>query len=113
MCGVAAVAGASDAAAIVSQMIAGLHHRGPDSHGHFVDSNGQIALGHTRLSIIDRSDAGNQPMTSADGRFIVSFNGELYNHVELRNELTAYPFRSRSDTEVVLAAWACWGEACL
>jgi asparagine synthase (glutamine-hydrolysing) len=112
MCGVVAIAG-PNATRSVENMVGVLHHRGPDGHGVFSDATGSIALGHTRLSIIDRSDAGAQPMTSADGRFVLVFNGELYNHVELRAELADYPFKSRTDTEVVLAAWARWGYACL
>jgi asparagine synthase (glutamine-hydrolysing) len=113
MCGVVAIAGRPQATSSVEKMIAVLRHRGPDGRGIYTDATDSIALGHTRLSIIDRSDAGAQPMTSADGRFVLVFNGELYNHVELRAELTEYPFRSRSDTEVVLAAWARWGAECL
>ena len=92
---------------------AALAHRGPDGHGIWTDAGEGVALGHTRLSIIDLSSAGNQPMVSADGRFVLGFNGEIYNHVELRSALGDYPFRSRTDTEVVLAAWARWGTACL
>lgn len=90
-----------------------LRHRGPDGRGLFVD--GPVALGHTRLSIIDLSDLGAQPMTSEDGRFTITFNGEIYNYLELREELAAkgMTFRSRSDTEVILAAYRIWGENCV
>jgi asparagine synthase (glutamine-hydrolysing) len=90
-----------------------LHHRGPDAVGVWRDDHGSVELGHTRLSIIDLSDAGRQPMLSGDGRFALVFNGELYNYLELRRELTAYPFRTHTDTEVVIAAWSRWGAACL
>jgi asparagine synthase (glutamine-hydrolysing) len=70
-------------------------------------------LGHTRLSIIDLSTSARQPMSSWDGRYWISFNGEIYNYLELRSELADYPFRTRSDTEVILAAYRKWGAACL
>jgi asparagine synthase (glutamine-hydrolysing) len=111
MCGIVAIAGPGNAEQAAAAMVGALHHRGPDGHGTY--KHDRVALGHTRLSIIDRSAAGAQPMTSADSRFVLVFNGELYNHVELRAELPDYPFKSRSDTEVVLAAWSRWGEACL
>ena len=78
-------------------------------------ASAQLVLGHRRLSIVELSALGHQPMCSADGRYWISFNGELYNHVELRAELQAkgHAFISRSDTEVILAAYAQWGEQCL
>lgn len=89
-----------------------LAHRGPDREGQWVD--GPIALGHRRLSILDLSDAGRQPMADADGRFVVVFNGEIYNYREIREQLAGrYPFKSGSDTEVLLAAWREWGEEAL
>jgi len=113
MCGIVAVVGTGDAERVAATMTARLSHRGPDGHGTWADATAQVALGHTRLSIIDLSESGRQPMTSADGRYVIVFNGEVYNHVELRAELGDYPFRSRTDTEVVLAAWVRWGERCL
>jgi asparagine synthase (glutamine-hydrolysing) len=84
--------------------------RGPDGAGLWADPNGDIVLAHRRLSIIDLSDAGLQPMASADGRYRIVFNGEIYNYKELRSELAPdYPFRSRSDTEVILALFAAQG----
>ena len=94
-------------------MVACQRHRGPDGHATFVDASDQVKLGHDRLSILDLSSAGAQPMTSADGRFVIVFNGEIYNYIELRAELADYPFRTGTDTEVIIAAFEAWGEECL
>jgi asparagine synthase (glutamine-hydrolysing) len=96
---------------VVEAMNSALAHRGPDDHG--VWSEGQIALGHRRLAIIDLSPGGHQPMRSHDERFVLVFNGEIYNYRELKAELGDYPFRSTSDSEVILAAYEKWGTACL
>lgn len=94
-----------------------LRYRGPDSRG--VDkyslADGVVFFGHTRLSIIDLTSGGHQPMTSQDGRYSIIFNGEIYNYKELREELKigGALFTSDSDTEVLLAAWATWGADCL
>lgn len=92
-------------------------HRGPDGSGWrvFESLAGSVALGHRRLSIIDLSDAAQQPMDYAEERYWIVYNGEIYNHLELRDELAAlgHRFRTRSDTEVLLAALAEWGEAAL
>lgn len=94
-----------------------LQHRGPDDHGYqtYRIHDASVGLGHTRLSIIDLSAAGHQPMHSADGRWAIVFNGEIYNYRELRDELRplGHHFVSDSDTEVLLAAWAQWGAAAL
>jgi asparagine synthase (glutamine-hydrolysing) len=113
MCGIVAVAGTQDARARADRAIQRLHHRGPDAQGLWSDDAHGVALGHARLAIIDLSPAGQQPMASHDGRYVLVFNGELYNYLELRRDLPDYPFRSHSDTEVVLAAWMTWGPACL
>lgn len=114
MCGIVGLLGRGWAERDVRAMLATQHHRGPDAHGTYVDPSGLVALGHNRLSIIDTSNAGAQPMFSTDGRYCIVFNGEIYNYVELRAELSAgYTFRSRSDTEVILAAYQRWGAACL
>ena len=90
-----------------------LHHRGPDDNGFnaFSVADGQLILGHTRLSIIDLSPGGHQPMHSLDGRHTIVFNGEIYNYRELRQVLKAlgYAFHTDSDTEVLLTAWSHWG----
>ena len=88
-------------------------HRGPDDGGTIVD--GSVGLGSRRLAIIDLSPAGHMPMQSADGTLTIVYNGEVYNHEELRAELEAlgHEFRSKTDTEVILAAYAQWGEDCL
>ncbi|MFN3890323.1 MAG: asparagine synthase (glutamine-hydrolyzing) [Beijerinckiaceae bacterium] len=89
--------------------------RGPDGHGEWWDSERRIVLGHRRLALVDLSDAGAQPMASADGRYVVTFNGEIYNHRALRSELErdGAVFRSHSDTEVLLALYARAGEGML
>jgi asparagine synthase (glutamine-hydrolysing) len=88
-------------------------HRGPDDEGTYL--HGPVALGHRRLSILDLSPAGHQPMPSSDGRLVLVFNGEIYNFVEIRRELERYGrrFRSGTDTEVVLEAYRHWGADCV
>jgi asparagine synthase (glutamine-hydrolysing) len=88
--------------------------RGPDAEGDFQSDSGLASLLHNRLRIIDLSDAGRQPMCDPSGRYWIVFNGEIYNYLELRQELVSgYSFRTRTDTEVLLAAYLKWGEACL
>ncbi len=88
-------------------------HRGPDDEGFYFDQN--VGLGFRRLSILDLSQSGHQPMSSADRTMWIVFNGEIYNYIELREELKAsgYSFRSQTDTEVILAAYMAWGTECL
>lgn len=112
MCGISGIAGAG-ARGVAETMVRSLSHRGPDGTGMFIDPQGNAFLGHNRLSIIDLSDAGSQPMQSQDGRMAIVFNGEIYNYKELKQELSGYPFRTQTDTEVILAAFEKWGEACL
>ena len=141
MCGLVALinGGGSVSVATLSTMCAVMAHRGPDGEGFALfdaerahplvgptaPQGGGVAfptvpavrvgLGHRRLSIVDTSSAGHQPMADAEGRYWISYNGEIYNHVELRGELEGlgHRFTSHSDTEVLLAAWRQWGEACL
>ena len=93
------------------RMTAVLSHRGPDGDGYFIDGN--IGLGHRRLAIIDLA-TGNQPMYSTDGKIVLVFNGEIYNYLELRAELSqlGYTFATNSDTEVIIAAYQQWGFGC-
>ena len=117
MCGIAGIFWGRErvepieAESLVRGMNQTLVHRGPDADGVWVSSEGHCVLAHRRLSIIDTSDAGKQPMTSADGRWVVSFNGEIYNFLELKPKLEAagYPFQGRTDTEVLLAVISLWG----
>lgn len=97
----------------LEQMCHAIRHRGPDDAGSYVD--GGLALGHLRLSIIDLSPAGHQPMANEDGSLRIVFNGEIYNYLELTRELEGlgYVFRSKSDTEVILHAWHAWGRDAL
>jgi asparagine synthase (glutamine-hydrolysing) len=95
----------------VSTMITTLRHRGPDDEGVWTDADVPVVLGHRRLAIIELSSDGHQPMLSACGRYVISFNGEIYNYLELQEELRAHGhrFRGGADTEVLLAAVAQWG----
>jgi asparagine synthase (glutamine-hydrolysing) len=94
-------------------MMESMKHRGPDDEGVFIHNN--LGFGFVRLSIIDLSAAGHQPMVSADGRYVIIFNGEIYNYIELREELKSlgYSFVTQTDTEVLLASYILWGEDCL
>jgi asparagine synthase (glutamine-hydrolysing) len=117
MCGIAGFIelerrpGTQELEAIAGAMAAKLAHRGPDARGIFVDAEAGIGFGHTRLSIIDLSPAGAQPMTSSCGRYVITYNGEIYSAAELRPELEAVGrrFRGHSDTEVIVEAIAEWG----
>ena len=117
MCGLTGFLGsarpAAEMRAIARRMSDAIVHRGPDDSGDFVDAANGLALGFRRLAIVDLSAAGHQPMTSASGRYIIVFNGEVYNFEairrELRSEGVAPEFRGHSDTEVMLAAIEAWG----
>jgi len=117
MCGIAGLldpkrrSGDKELKALAASMAGALRHRGPDAQGVWVDEAAGVALGHTRLSVIDLSPAGAQPMMSASGRFALVYNGEIYNAGELRAELerAGHAFRGHSDTEVMVEGFAAWG----
>tara|TARA_Y100001968_G_scaffold332789_1_gene392261 strand:+ start:227 stop:2119 length:1893 start_codon:yes stop_codon:yes gene_type:complete len=100
-------------ATLLKQMTDAIKHRGPDGEGHFIWNN--VGLGHRRLAIIDLSQAGNQPMQSQCQRFIITYNGEIYNYKQIRKELKSkgYQFKSNTDTEVVLYSYVEWGDSCV
>src|SRR5438045_9706416 len=119
MCGIAGLIEQNPDASI-GAMLKAIEHRGGDDEGVWtsapVNGAGQrVSFGHRRLSIIDTSSAGHQPMLSHDGRFVIILNGEIYNYRELRQQLIAkgHQFRTQTDTEVLLTAWAEWGEPSL
>ena len=91
-----------------------LSHRGPDGEGFFIDNENNLGLGHTRTSIFDISDLGKQPMSYDNENYWITYNGEVYNFIELKKELISlgYKFKSQTDTEVILAAYFEWGEDC-
>lgn len=111
MCGIAGILGNYNSDQF-DAMLLSQHHRGPDATGKHNDEG--VALGHNRLAIIDLSEQANQPFTDNSGRFIVVFNGEIYNYIELKSELQSqYDFKTQSDTEVLLAAFIIYGKSCL
>ena len=95
----------------IKRMTDSMSHRGPDAEGFFVDR--ELAFGHRRLSIIDLSEAANQPFEDDTGRYVIVFNGEIYNYAEIKPSLSDYPFRTNGDTEVILAGYIKWGAGCL
>ena len=115
MCGIAGVLilnGKEPDRQLMPAMLEKMKHRGPDDKGTFREDN--IELGHVRLSIIDLTSAGHQPMYSADERFVLTYNGEIYNYIELKDELKSdYHFTTETDSEVLLAAYITWGKDCL
>lgn len=113
MCGIAGIIGSGWTIQEIDAMVASQRHRGPDATGIEIYNDGLAGLGHNRLSIIDLSPAGSQPMTGGNGRLHLVFNGEIYNYRELRTELGDYPYTSRTDSEVILAAYEKWGKDCL
>src|SRR5674476_604637 len=112
MCGICGVLASSliPDAELVQRMMGALSHRGPDGSGYYRDE--RVALGHTRLAIVDPG-YGVQPMSNEDGQVWVTFNGEIFNHVELRAQLSnrGHEFRTHCDTEVIVHAWEEWGPA--
>src|SRR3954470_23938044 len=119
MCGIAGYVGLTssipekEAKAILGRMADAIRHRGPDDGGVYAD--GPVGLAHRRLSIVDLSPGGHQPLSSADGSVWVSFNGEIFNYVELRRSLEArgHAFRSHSDTETIVEAYRAAGADCV
>lgn len=113
MCGIAGIVGAEIKNGEVDLMLNTISHRGPDARGIYKDE-GFAILGHNRLSIIDLSHAADQPFSDPSGRFYLTFNGEIYNYKELKNEIgSRYAFNTSSDTEVLLAAFLIYGKNCL
>lgn len=116
MCGIAGYIATNDAGVsseLIQRMTDAVAHRGPDGTGTWL--SGKVALGHRRLSILDLSDMGHQPMADAESGCVISYNGEIYNYLELREQLIArgYRFVSETDTEVILKAYDCWGQSCV
>jgi asparagine synthase (glutamine-hydrolysing) len=119
MCGLAgflssgAFVQGSESAAQLRSMTDALLRRGPDSAGYWLDGDAGIALGHRRLAILDLTESGAQPMRSPCGRFVMVFNGEIYNHLDIRDALAsagaAPVWRGHSDTETLLAGFSTWG----
>lgn len=114
MCGIAGFLGFdSDAKKTIGRMVQAIHHRGPDAQQTWISNSDDIALGHARLSVVDLSEAGAQPMHSHSGRFVLCFNGEVYNHLEIRNSIekisSAPNWRGSSDSETLVAALDVWG----
>ncbi|MGB2715493.1 MAG: hypothetical protein WBC51_15030, partial [Vicinamibacterales bacterium] len=116
MCGIVGIAGnCLPSRDLFLRMRDSLRHRGPDDEGVWWSSDGRVALGHRRLSIIDLSPNGRQPMSDRSDRLRIVFNGEIYNYLELRAELQrrGHAFRTASDTEVILEAYLEWGDGAL
>lgn len=115
MCGIAGIIHFNHnavAEADIQLMLDKIAHRGPDDSGIYTKNN--VGLGHVRLSIIDLSSAGHQPMYSNDQRYVLVYNGEIYNYIELKDELKAnYEFSTQTDSEVIIAAYIKWGKECL
>src|SRR5256886_14568880 len=116
MCGIAGLI-SQNPQAFINSMLLSIEHRGRDDEGVWTSQpidaeERRVCFGHRRLSIIDTSSAGHQPMFSHDGRLVVILNGEIYNYRELREELSSkgHLFRTQTDTEVLLAAWSEWQE---
>src|SRR5947209_5973749 len=113
MCGISGYIGSPkvDPRRLLQELNDAQWHRGPDAEGVWISSDRHAGFAHRRLSIVDLSVAGNQPMWSESGRYVITFNGEIYNFLRLRSELakSGYHFRGTSDTEVMLAAFEQWG----
>ncbi|HDZ21311.1 hypothetical protein LCGC14_0181300 [marine sediment metagenome] len=110
MCGICGFVSSEQRIEVIEEMVRAIAHRGPDSQNHWTD--GDVALGHARLSILDLSEAANQPMASPDQRFVMVYNGEIYNFQDIRKELQAlgHVFTSHGDSEVLLQGFSRWGD---
>lgn len=114
MCGILGTVGEKIPKERFESALATLRHRGPDDQGVFVDEENTTFLGHQRLSIIDLSPSGRNPFWSADKRYVIIFNGEIYNYLEIKDEIgSRYSFQTKTDTEVLLASFVLWGSDCL
>jgi asparagine synthase (glutamine-hydrolysing) len=118
MCGIAGIIAPHSAEQVILKMLKSLEHRGRDDEGYWISDpmkDNHVCLGHRRLSIIDTSSAGHQPMISSDNRYVLTFNGEIYNYRELKKTLQnkGYQFKTDSDTEVLLCSFAEWDIECL
>ena len=117
MCGIAGIwniDGTPVAEGVLNRLTDSLAHRGPDGRGTYIDPKGYFGLGHRRLAILDVTEFGHQPMSYGADRYWIAFNGEIYNFIELRIALKklGHRFSTETDTEVVLAAFAQWGQDC-
>ena len=114
MCGISGILGNHWSNGQLNAMLAAQYHRGPDAEGIFISEDHFAGLAHNRLSIIDLSTEAKQPMQDATGRFLIVFNGEVYNYLELKGMLAPeFSFKTKTDTEVILYAYIKWGKACL
>ena len=117
MCGIAGIVGFGSP--ISPYLLAGMNkmlvHRGPDDGGEWLDASGRVGLANRRLAILDLSPAGHQPMHSLNGDHSIAYNGEIYNYLELRDELASlgHQFKTKTDTEIILGAYDQWGEDCV
>ena len=116
MCGIAGLIGKRKINPLaLRRMTSAMAHRGPDGEGHWFSADGRVGFGHRRLAILDLSDRGREPMIDTSGQCVITFNGEIYNYIEIRAELLrlGHTFQSDCDTEVILEAYKEWGQSCL
>ena len=110
ICGIYGLSNTTESTSLVRKMNDSIAHRGPDDDGFYVDE--KVALGHRRLAIIDLSPAGHQPMQDTSKELEIIYNGEIYNFLEVKPLLKEYDFKTKTDTEVILAAYKKWGVDC-